>query len=257
MEYINTLVATNSVRTTPKDIPNKDDLIKKGVDFTDNKPTFVIDIPTGGAIVRNVKVPSSNIEEIEVIFTTESGRELAPIRGAPTSLPTDKFPAEKVSEIIVKVIKTTDGKAPQDVTLSVIACAEGVTTGRTTSPGKISTLTPSLSPNTIISSRNRYNHTFIGHVTKENNRCNRNFRHQRYYWKPRNHWKSWNHWKSRNNRIQRNHWNPRNNRIQRNHWKPRNHGKPRNNGIQRNNRNSRHCWNHWNQRYYRNNSEAM
>ena len=251
MEYINTLVATNSVRTTPKDIPNKDDLIKKGVDFTDNKPTFVIDIPTGGAIVRNVKVPSSNIEEIEVIFTTESGRELAPIRGAPTSLPTDKFPAEKVSEIIVKVIKTTDGKAPQDVTLSVIACAEGVTTGRTTSPGKISTLTPSLSPNTIISSRNRYNRK------SRNNRCNRNFRHQRYYWKPRNHWKSWNHWKSRNNRIQRNHWKPRNNRIQRNHWKPRNHGKPRNNGIQRNNRNSRHCWNHWNQRYYRNNSEAM
>ena len=125
MEYINTLVATNAVRTSPKDIPDKDDLISKGVDFTDKKPTIVIDVPEGGAIVRDIKVPSSNILEIEVVFKTESGRVTAPIRGSPTSLPKDKFPQEKVSEIVVKVIKTLGDKAPEDVTLSVIACAEG------------------------------------------------------------------------------------------------------------------------------------
>jgi hypothetical protein len=137
MEYINTLIATNAVRVTPKDIPNKEDLIKKGVDFTDKKPTFVIDIPTGGAIIRDIKVPSSNIREIEVIFKTESGVTTTPIRGAPTSLPTDKFPTDKVSEIIIRVIKTSDDKAPQDVTLSIIACAPGVTPRPTTRPGEI------------------------------------------------------------------------------------------------------------------------
>ena len=97
----------------------------------------MIDIPKGGAIVRDIKVPSSNIAEIEVIFKTESGVQTAPIRGAPTSLPKDKFPTDKVSEIVIKVIKTTDDKAPEDVTLSIIACAEGVTTGTTTTPGEI------------------------------------------------------------------------------------------------------------------------
>ena len=143
MEYINTLVEAGSVSTTPKDIPKKGDLISKGVDFTDNKPSFVIDVPNKGAIVRNVKVPSSNVAEIEVVFTKKSGGEPVRVRGAPTSLPTDKFPKGKVTKIVVNVIKTTDDKAPQDVTLSVIACAEASTT--TKAPGNISPLSVCLS----------------------------------------------------------------------------------------------------------------
>jgi hypothetical protein len=134
MEYIDSLIATDSVKTTPKDIPNKEDLIKKGVDFTDNQPSFVIDVPNGGAIVRDIQVPSKNVQEIEVTFTTRSGQETTPIRGSPTSLPTDKFPTEKVVEIVVKVTKTNDYQPPKDVTLSIIACAEGTVT--TTSIGK-------------------------------------------------------------------------------------------------------------------------
>ena len=134
MEYINTLIETDSVKTLPKDIPDKHDLITKGVDFTDKKPAFVIDVPKGGAIVRDIKLPSTNVKEIEVTFTTKSGRETTPIKGAPTSLPTNQFPTEKVVEIVVKVIKTTDNESPKDVTLSVIACAEGTVT--TTSTGK-------------------------------------------------------------------------------------------------------------------------
>ena len=133
MEYVNTLIATNSVHTTSTDIPNKKDLIKEGVDFNETNPTFVINIRNGGAIVRDVKLPSNNIAQIEVTLTTESGRETT-VRGAPTSLPTDQFLTEKVTEIIVKVTKTSDGDAPHDVTLSVIACAGGsVITTATTS----------------------------------------------------------------------------------------------------------------------------
>ena len=119
MEYIDTLIATDSVKTTPKDIPNKGDLITKGVDFTDNKPSFIIDLPKGGAIVRDIQLPSKNVQEIEVTFTTKSGKVTTPIRGSPTSLPTDKFPTEKVVKIVIQVTKTNNYQSPTDVTLSV------------------------------------------------------------------------------------------------------------------------------------------
>jgi hypothetical protein len=125
MEYINTLINTNSVKTLPTDIPDKQDLITNGVDFTDKKPSFVIDVPNGGAIVRDIKLSSTNVEEIEVVFTTKSGHGTTPITGAPTSLPTNQFPTEEVIEIVIKVKKTTDDQSPKHVTLSVIACAEG------------------------------------------------------------------------------------------------------------------------------------
>lgn len=133
MEYINSLVATNSVRTKPVDLSNKEDLISKSVDFTNQQLTIIIDLPHGGAVVRDVKLPSSNVAQIEVTFTTVSNRTTSPIRGAPTSLPTNAFPTEKVTEIVVSIIKTSDGNAPQDVTLSVIACAEGSIITTTTS----------------------------------------------------------------------------------------------------------------------------
>ena len=132
MEYINTLIDTQSVKIVPTDISNKPDLISKGVDLTDKRPSFVIDIPQkGGAIVRDVKLSSTNVVEVEVTFITKSGRETSPIRGAPTSLPTGQFLTEKVVEVVVKVKKTSDDDSPKLVTLSVIACAEGLTTTST------------------------------------------------------------------------------------------------------------------------------
>ena len=132
MEYIQTLIDTDSVKTSPTDIPKKRDLINKGVDFTDRNPSFIIDIPKGGAIIRDLDVNSPNVEEVTVTFTTEDGKKVGPVRGAPASLPTEQFPKDKVTELVIKVTKTTDDRAPQDVTLSVIACAEGVTTTTTT-----------------------------------------------------------------------------------------------------------------------------
>ena len=138
MEYIQTLIDTDSVKTSPIDIPNKRDLVKEGVDFTDLTPSFIIDVPKGGAIIRDLDLTSSNVAEITVTFTTESGEKVGPMRGAPTALPREEFPKDKVDEIVIKVTKTTDYRAPQDVILSVTACAEGTTT--TTAAGKISSL---------------------------------------------------------------------------------------------------------------------
>jgi hypothetical protein len=136
MEYIDALVATHSVKTKPDDIKNKEDLIKKGVDFNSTRPYFVIDVPNGGAIVRDIKLFSKNVATVEVVFKTESGLQTNPIRDSPTSLPTKEFPTEEVTQIVIKVKKTSDGKGPKDVTLSISACAEGTATstraGKTT-----------------------------------------------------------------------------------------------------------------------------
>ena len=124
MEYIDILIATDSVKTSPTDIHNKDNLINRGVDFNDQTPSIIVNLPQGGAIIRDIDLPSPNVEEVTLVFTTESGRQVGPIRGQPADLPTERFPEEKVAEIVITVTKTNDGVAPRQVTLSVTACAE-------------------------------------------------------------------------------------------------------------------------------------
>ena len=133
MEYIQTLVGTNSIKVQPNDIPNKQDLVKKGVDFDDTNPIFVITMPTNDAIIRNIVLKSCNVLQIQVTFTLTSGVVTSPIQGSATKFPTEQFPTSEVSTIVIKVIKTVNGETPQTVTLSIIACAEGLTTIGTTS----------------------------------------------------------------------------------------------------------------------------
>lgn len=123
-EVIDILVASKLITIRPGDSSNIQDLISKGVDFKSKSPSIEIDLPNRGAIVRDVKIHSKNVAEIEVVFIVESGNKLPAIRGAPTALPTGQFPTEKVLDIIINIIKTTDNDAPQDVTLCVIVCGE-------------------------------------------------------------------------------------------------------------------------------------
>ncbi|CAF1528646.1 unnamed protein product, partial [Adineta steineri] len=131
MEYIDKLIASNSVSIVSENIANKEDLINRGVDFVELNPIIVIDIPKNGAIVRDVKVTSTNGAAIVVTLTTVEGETLSPIRGNPTSLPNDKFPTELVAKIVIEILETTDNHSPKQVTLSVVACAPGVTVGTT------------------------------------------------------------------------------------------------------------------------------
>ncbi|CAF2101367.1 unnamed protein product, partial [Rotaria magnacalcarata] len=137
MEYIDKLIASNSVSIVSENIANKEDLIKSGVDFVELNPIIVIDIPKNGAIVRDVKVTSTNAAAIVVTLTTVEGETLSPIRGNPTSLPNHEFPTELVAKIVIEILETTDNHSPKQVTLSVVACAPGVTVGTTegTTPG--------------------------------------------------------------------------------------------------------------------------
>jgi hypothetical protein len=133
MEYIGTLISSNAVSITPPDQTNLQELIHNGVNFKETNPILVIDMPSGGETVRDIKVHSTNVLEIEVTFTNEISRETSTIRGPPTSLPKQDFPKDKVSQIIVVIKNTTDDNHPEKVTLSIVACAEGITT--TTSAG--------------------------------------------------------------------------------------------------------------------------
>ena len=132
MEYINILVNTNSITVTLYDVSNDDDFITEGVDLTDNNSIITIKMPNDGAIVRDMKVGSTNVEEAQITFTTSSGHVSKVVRGSPTSLPTDEFPSEKVIQIVIEFIKTTNGDASKGVTLSVIVCAEGTTVATST-----------------------------------------------------------------------------------------------------------------------------
>jgi hypothetical protein len=127
-DYIETLISTNSIRIRPNDASDKQDLITKGLDLTDEQPSFKIDLPEGGLIVRDVKISSLNIIKVEIVFITESGTDTKTIQGMPTSLPTNEFPIERIGEILIKVLETTSSESPKQVKLSVIACAETSTT---------------------------------------------------------------------------------------------------------------------------------
>ncbi|CAF3459540.1 unnamed protein product [Rotaria sp. Silwood1] len=85
-------------------------------------------MPSEGVVVHDVKVPSNNVEEIMVSFTTVSGDHIPPVRGKPTALPTDHFPSVKTVQLVIAFMRTTDHKSPNHVTISIVACGPGRTT---------------------------------------------------------------------------------------------------------------------------------
>ena len=127
IELIKTLVAANLIDVSPN-VTRKEDLISKGVNFTEDSVSFVIRLPGDGAVVRDVKLASSNVVKIEVTFILSVSGTRKVIRGSPTALPENEFPTEEVQSIIIKVIKTSDDLCARNVRLSVIVCSESLTT---------------------------------------------------------------------------------------------------------------------------------
>ncbi len=131
-EYIDALVFANAIRIRPNTDVNTQDLITKGLDIADEKSTFKIDLPEGGLLLRDVKLSSLNIEKVEMILMPESGTDSTTIQGVPTSLPVNEFPSERIGEIIIKVLQTSDNNSLKQVKLSIIACEEATTTTTST-----------------------------------------------------------------------------------------------------------------------------
>jgi hypothetical protein len=127
-EYIETLLSTNSITISPDNTLNKQDLVTNGLNFADTNPSFIIDLPEGGLIIRGVTLPSLNILTVQIVFQPESGTNSTTLQGSPTSLPVNEFPTEKIGQIIINVIETLNGTSPSQVTLSVTVCSEPSTT---------------------------------------------------------------------------------------------------------------------------------
>lgn len=123
MEYIDSLIAVNAVATKPEIVVTKTDFISKGVDFTVRNPSVEIDIPLPGAIVRDLKIFSLNVEEISVVFITNTGYITTPVYGYPTRLSTNQFPSQKVMKVVIDFVKVYGSEPPKGVTISLIACA--------------------------------------------------------------------------------------------------------------------------------------
>jgi hypothetical protein len=128
IEYIETLVSTKAIRIRPYDTPNKQDLITNGLDITYATPTFQINFPEGGLIIRDVKLSSLNIIKVQIVFVPDLGEDSTLIEGSATALPLNEFPTERIGEIIIKVIETTNGTSLSRVTLSVKVCGQEATT---------------------------------------------------------------------------------------------------------------------------------
>jgi hypothetical protein len=127
-EYIETLLSTNSISIKPDNTLNKQDLVTNGLDFADTNPSFIINLPEGGLIIRGVTLPSLNILTVQIVFQPELGTNSTTLQGPPTSLPVNEFPTEKIGQIIINVIETLNGTSPSQVTLSVTVCSEPSTT---------------------------------------------------------------------------------------------------------------------------------
>jgi hypothetical protein len=132
VELIQTLVSAQLIQITPN-VSNIEDVISVGIDFSDLGAQFDIELLDDGAVVHDLKLPSLNVVQVEVVFILVSGGSSAPILGAPTSLPKNEFPADKVRKISVKVLATSDGQFPKGVRLSVIVCSESSSTVTKTS----------------------------------------------------------------------------------------------------------------------------
>lgn len=120
-ELIQWLLKTNSI--TFDDTSNIKDLITNGVNFQETNPSIVIHIPFGGTQIQNIKLRSTNVHEIQLTFTTETGEKLKSIRTQLNNLKNQHFPRQKVIKLVIKILKTTDNDTPKGVTLSIEGCA--------------------------------------------------------------------------------------------------------------------------------------
>ena len=150
-QYINnvTFTGVSSPPPTPSDInPGS-----PGVDFITSNPSIIIPLQPGiKPILAEVSVPNTNtnVNQITVIVTSPNGRVIVnetsttTIPNTVNQFPVTPFPEDSTITIIVR---TPNNEAPQNVTISVIACyTPSITTTTIVTSG---TVPPSISGSTL------------------------------------------------------------------------------------------------------------
>ena len=113
-----------------------------GVDFTSTDASITISFPSDiTPILVSVSVPNTNtnVVEIIVIITAPDGTVLFNQTSPPGTTSVTGFPVEPLPEgsTLTVIPVTADGSAPQNVTLSVIACYTPSTAATVVSTGTV------------------------------------------------------------------------------------------------------------------------
>ena len=123
-QYINNVTINGAPdNTNPSDLnPGS-----SGVDFTSTDASITISFPSDiTPILVSVSVPNTNtnVVEIIVVITAPDGTVLFNQTSPPGTNSVTGFPVEPLPEgsTLTVIPVTADGSAPQNVTLSVIAC---------------------------------------------------------------------------------------------------------------------------------------
>ena len=110
-----------------------------GADFTSQNPEIVIKITPGNELkINKLQLPKtdSNVQTVEVILKKLDGSQ--PEKITITEPNQIVYPtSSEISQIVVKILETTDGEPPRNVVISVQSCSEEATTTVTT-PGSTS-----------------------------------------------------------------------------------------------------------------------
>jgi len=149
MEAVDETTSQNIV-VTPTDVPQGQKVqfrptSTQGVSFpeTETTPTITVTFGQPGD-VQSVKIPlhktpGANVEQFEVTFYSPNGQKIndQPIlsipsgqgdKNQPAHLDSTQIPSNTpVSQLDIKVVKTTDNQSPKGVVLEINACTESFT----------------------------------------------------------------------------------------------------------------------------------
>jgi hypothetical protein len=149
MEAVDETTSENIV-VTPIDVPQGQKVqfqptSTQGVSFPETETTPTITVTFGKpANVQSVKIPlhktpGANVEQFEVTFYSPNGNKIneQPISSItsakgdtnqPAHLDSTQIPSNtSVSQLDIKVVKTTDNQSPKGVVLEINACTESFT----------------------------------------------------------------------------------------------------------------------------------
>jgi len=187
-QYINNVTINGAPENTQPSDLNPD---QPGVDFTSPNASIIVSFPSDVTpIIVNVSVPNTNtnVVEIIVVITAPNGTVLFNQTSPPGTNSVTGFPVEPLPEgsVLTVIPVTADGSAPENVTLSVIACytpstaTTMVSTGSTPPTVSSSTATISVSFTTteivtgIAQIQMTINtHYFIPNFRRNSNHCYR------------------------------------------------------------------------------------
>jgi uncharacterized membrane protein len=128
-----------------------------GVDFSETNGSVIIPLPSGiTPIVVEISVPNTNtnVNQTIVVITSPNGTVIVNATSPPGSNAVTQFPSEPLPEgsTITITFQTNDGRPPENVTISVIACYTPSTATTIVTTGTVPPTVTGITPTIAISS---------------------------------------------------------------------------------------------------------